>query len=945
MSIDEIIVLGFLLLNLLVGLYYGRNVKTVKNYALGERNFSTSAIVATIVATWISGGSFSFYMAETYMQGLRFVLAIIADALSFLIIAYIFIPRMQHLLGKLSVAEVMGDLYGKNIRIITAITGFIGTIGALAIQFKIFSEVLKYFFAISAMYSTIISGLVVIIYSTFGGIKSVTLTDIVQIITFSLVIPIILFVIWNTIDDVEAINNLLINNPNFDIVHVLDYTQLSFWGTVAIFIYFLVPGFSPATFQRISIAKDIEQSKKSFLLAAIYLLIIELLIAGIAILVLIKDPNIEPYGILSYIIDNYAYTGLRGIIVIGIMAMIMSTADSYISSASVLFSHDFCAPLGIINNKQKLLFTRIFCTIIGLVSIVMALKFDNIFNLFVLGYGPYMTIVTVPFMLSILGFNTTNYSIMCGMISGITTSICWKYFSTIEVDDTILGMLFNLLVILISHYFFSNNRIIKLNKPQFSFKLVALSYWNQVKIYSSNINLEKIYSQITPKQDYYFSLMSIYFIISIFSAVYAIPISLRLAFEGLINNIYISSLIVATIFLTYPLWSNKINSKFFITTFWLLGLIYNMIFIPMLFTIISNFGQIQLMILIIDLLILTSLLDWRISLISITAGIFASVKLYNYLYQNFSWSAQFKIIYILLLVSSVLIAFLKPKQEHLEETEAKVGSLESEVTELGYEVSGYRKQVSNLNEQVTHYSERVEDQAKEIERLGATAQRILNNVNHELRLPVGNVMNFAQILSSGIDKMSSEELKLISDEVYTNSTRLSTMILNMLDLAMLSVRKIELNKKTINLGELVEERVKRCRAVYLGDKKIDFRLTIEPELLLVVDANYIRQVVDNIVINSINFSEEGLIEVEVVRDDQFARITIIDQGRGIPTAELYDIFTPFKMGSNTESKSQGRGVGLALCKAAIEAHGGTIKAESNGNQGATFIVSLPIYRM
>ena len=896
MNIDEIIILAFLLLNLSVGLYYGRNIRTVKNYALGGRNFSTSAIVATIVATWISGGSFSFYMAETYLQGLRFVLAIVADALSFLIIAYLFIPRMSHFLGKLSVAEVMGDLYGKNIRIVTAITGFIGTIGALAIQFKIFSEVLRYFFAIPSFYSTVLSGLVVIIYSTFGGIKSVTLTDVVQIITFSVVIPIIFFVIWNTIEDTSSISNLFITNPNFDIAHVLDYRQPQFWGAVAIFIYFLVPGFSPATFQRISMAKDIQQSKKSFLLAGAYLLIIELLIAGIAILVLIKDPNVEPYNLLSYIIDNYAYTGLRGIVIIGIMAMIMSTADSYISSASVLFSHDFCAPLGIIKENQKLLFTRIFCTVIGIVSIIMALKFDNIFSLFVLGYGPYMTIVTVPFMLSVLGFKASNYSIICGMFCGIATSISWKYFSEIEVDDTILGMLFNLLAILISHYFvFKPDKIKNSTNSRLSIKSIFLLCWSWLTIYWNNINLRKIPSKIAPQQDYYFSLIAIYFVISIFSIVYAIPTAIRLQFESLINNVYISSLVIATIFLTYPLWSKKINHRCLIAAFWLLGLIYNMIFVPTLLAIISNFGQIQLMILIIDLLILTSLLDWRITLFSVTGGIFASAKLYNFLYYPFSWDLQFKLIYILLLVSSVLIAFLKPKQEHLEETEAKVEGLVSEVIELDHEVSGYREQVSDLSEKVSHYSERVEDQAKEIERLGATAQKILNNVNHELRLPVGNVMNFAQMLGSGIDKMSSEEVKMISEEVYTNSTRLSTMILNMLDLAMLSSKKIELKKRTINFSELVEERVKMCRGVYLGDKKIDFRLTIEPEILIAVDPNYIRQVVDNIVINSINFSEKGKIEVTVEREDEFVKLTISDEGKGIPMADLYDIFTPFKM--------------------------------------------------
>ena len=63
---------------------------------------------------------------------------------------------------------------------------------------------------------------------------------------------------------------------------------------------------------------------------------------------------------------------------------------------------------------------------------------------------------------------------------------------------------------------------------------------------------------------------------------------------------------------------------------------------------------------------------------------------------------------------------------------------------------------------------------------------------------------------------------------------------------------------------------------------------------------------------------------------------IKDEGIGIPQKDIYDIFTPFKMGSNTESKAEGRGVGLALCKASIEAHGGVITVESKGGKGAVF---------
>jgi len=235
-----------------------------------------------------------------------------------------------------------------------------------------------------------------------------------------------------------------------------------------------------------------------------------------------------------------------------------------------------------------------------------------------------------------------------------------------------------------------------------------------------------------------------------------------------------------------------------------------------------------------------------------------------------------------------------------------------------------------------HYSERVADQGKEIERLGATAQRILNNVNHELRLPVGNVVNFAEMLNDGLGKFTKEQLKALSDEVCKNSNRLSSMILNMLDLATLEAKKIELQKKIVNFSELVHDRVQSCRKIYLGNKKIDIEMQIEENILINIDPNYIRQTVDNLVINAINFSQEGVIRISVLRKGSGVEFVISDNGIGIPKEDLYDIFTPFKMGSNAESKAEGRGVGLALCKAAVEAHGGTISAESKDEKGARF---------
>ena len=110
--------------------------------------------------------------------------------------------------------------------------------------------------------------------------------------------------------------------------------------------------------------------------------------------------------------------------------------------------------------------------------------------------------------------------------------------------------------------------------------------------------------------------------------------------------------------------------------------------------------------------------------------------------------------------------------------------------------------------------------------------------------------------------------------------------------------------------------------------------------MISVDPNYMRQAIDNLVINAINFSEERKIEVTLKRQDGYVEFTISDQGIGIAKKDIYDIFTPFKMGSNAETKSEGRGVGLALCKSIIEAHDGEIEAKSR-KVGAVFQFMLP----
>jgi signal transduction histidine kinase len=507
------------------------------------------------------------------------------------------------------------------------------------------------------------------------------------------------------------------------------------------------------------------------------------------------------------------------------------------------------------------------------------------------------------------------------MGAGFATVIIWKILG-INFDNIVPAMLMNLLFTMASHYILkqqggwvNTKKIIEEEKQDHLFSKIQ------------NFNLIEFLKANTPDDNKSYTLFGVFCFISTVGTIYLThDYNMNKHFDILL---YIdqSMLVISCFFMFYLMWSPKLKHPLFLSVVWHISLIFMLSFCSSFFLLLSNFGTVQLVIFTLNLMVLFNLSKWKNALGIIFIGFTLSLQVY----RQYSGAETIELtlghsyvdfIYIILLVVTALITFLKPKQEYQEATEAKVGTLETEV--------------ADLNERVVYYSERISDQGKEIERLGTTAQKILNNVNHELRLPVGNVMNFAEMLNNGLDKFDKKQLKLLSDEVYKNSNRLSSMIMNMLDLTTLEAKKIELSKSMINFGELVRDRVQICRKMYLGDKKIDFEMRIEGNMFVNIDPNYIRQTVDNLVINAINFSTEGVIRISALRKENFVEFVIEDEGIGIPKEELYDIFTPFKMGSNTQSKAEGRGVGLALCKAAIEAHGGYITAESKSCKGARF---------
>ncbi|MGC0372051.1 MAG: hypothetical protein DGJ47_000756 [Rickettsiaceae bacterium] len=1090
-SIDIVIVISFLIINLGVGLYYGRGVKTVEDYATGGRNFSTAALVSTIVATTVTGSLFMICVSRTYESGLYGFIPILGLSFSLLFLAYFVIPKMKSFFGNISMAEAMGKHYGEKVRVITALCAIVANVGAIAVQYKVFGGIIHYFVDISIFNAVLITGLVITIYSAFGGVRSVTFTDILQFMIFGTVIPLIGIILWkNIVGSNDFVSFKLYQNNNYNLKHVLNYNMPGFWPMLFLLFYSIVPS-SISFFQRIIMGNSIKQVKKAFKISALVMFVLILSIVWIGFLLFNLNSGLSNSSLIPYIVDNYSYAGLKGVIVVGIMAMVMSSADSFVNIASVLIVHDILQPYGA-KELSKLKVVRAVALVVGICPIFLALSGKDLLDIILFANAFYLPIVAAPLLLTLIGFRTTSKSVLSGMAGGFITVIIWK-ISAIDFDPIIPAMLVNLIIMMSVHYIGRQDggwveiemEKSEENEPDGVFFSIykSVRYFNYIDFVYQN----------SPRDEGIYSFFGIFCFISTITTIYLTQMEMIGEHGDLVTYLYMGMLLISSFFGLHMMWSDRIRNPILVSTVWHFALIYSMTFCTTFFLFLSKFHHVQIMVLTLNLMVIFNLCRWKTSLTVMLIGMGASVVAYQNLIGEIPSSDLITtynmLIYLALMSCASLFAFSKPKQEYIEHKEEQINVLKadseekdqklryfkramqengrridsflekiaqrnyeiektkialegnkaeiikleksvatkerqyqelnnsskynmenaritqysiedmrsklndlkenvalkehhvkelkndiqqshSSIDELNLEIKRGARQVStlkkqiqnrekkiaeltaqikmkdsdmvNLSERAVFFEEKYIVQEKEIERLNETANRILNNVTHELRLPVGNVMNFAEMLSEQVEGMKDNHIKMLSDEVFQNSTRLSTMILNMLDLMTLNTKKVELDKQTMNIGEIIKERTDRCKKIYLDGKPIKFKMQIESDMLAPVDVHYMKQVIDNLIINAIKFSEHGAIIVSAHKITDHILINISDEGKGIPSLEMYDIFTPFIMASNSASKAEGRGVGLTLCKAAIEAHGGNIEVRSDNEIGAQFTIKLPI---
>jgi len=233
-------------------------------------------------------------------------------------------------------------------------------------------------------------------------------------------------------------------------------------------------------------------------------------------------------------------------------------------------------------------------------------------------------------------------------------------------------------------------------------------------------------------------------------------------------------------------------------------------------------------------------------------------------------------------------------------------------------------------------------------------KKLLAYITHDLRMPLSSMLGYVEAVQDRVKPERNERyLKYIQD----NTIRINRMIEELSFLSHLETGQVSYRMMSVHVASFLRRFYEQYELV-VRDAGLDFKLDYRDEEdqganspVVVMDAQRLEQALFNLVSNAMKFTSRGgavriALAVDKVNDNRYAIISVQDSGMGIPPEQLEQIFDRnYRVDQpGVEKGVEGSGLGLAICREIVQAHGGTVRAESDGKTGSIFHLSLPCIR-
>jgi two-component system sensor histidine kinase KdpD len=216
---------------------------------------------------------------------------------------------------------------------------------------------------------------------------------------------------------------------------------------------------------------------------------------------------------------------------------------------------------------------------------------------------------------------------------------------------------------------------------------------------------------------------------------------------------------------------------------------------------------------------------------------------------------------------------------------------------------------------------------------------LLNSVSHDLRTPLASIKASASSLLDREVEWSPADRDEFLATINTEVDRLTRLVHNLLDMSRIEAGALDPHLVETSVGELVGPVLRRARAA--SRQRVDVEVPEELPPVL-VDPVRLDQVLTNLLDNARGYADTSPVQVTARQIGDAIELRVVDHGPGIPGPERERVFDQFYRLKGGGKRPEGTGMGLAICRGIVQAHGGSLRVETTPGGGATFVLTLPV---
>ncbi len=444
--LDWILLAGYFVLLILIGVQTMRRVKNPDDFAVAGNRIVWPVFFGSLAAAFLGGGASIGIAGATMRDGYVYMFAFCAFGIQTVLVGLFVAPRLKNYVGAHTLGDVMHEHYGKPARVVTGVLSVALCAGILGAQALAIGTVVNATLHVPTVPAVLIGMGVVILYSSFGGAWAVIQTDMLQFVFLGVLLPVALLIGLNA---VGGPNNLLDQVPAAHLTVLGDYTPLQFLTLFCAFLLgeTLVPPYAQRTFS----TPDSRHARIGFTMAGFFSFFFYFTSASLGLIALVLYPDIKSDEALPTVVVNLMPIGVLGLVIAALLAVVMSTASSYLNSTAVVLTKDIYQPLKAtpISSSRKLTIERATSVIVGAAATIFALSVPSIVDALLYSYTLWAPTIIVPLFAAVLFGIRSAPAALAGITAGAVVTAVWQWVlpAPFGLDDGLIpGVLANLIV-------------------------------------------------------------------------------------------------------------------------------------------------------------------------------------------------------------------------------------------------------------------------------------------------------------------------------------------------------------------------------------------------------------------------------------------------------------------------------------------------------------------